>query len=182
MEDLDFSQINKLVNYRYVTGQCSDMSEILEFTKIQLLNSMDNCVKRVSNWGYTIYKNEDNETDKNIDLNEDNFFLDRLNLAKIRYFTGKSKNLKETLQTVKMIVNEDIEHSVKRLISKGYKVITPMDLKENEYDYGHAFDDILGKAIPIEDVLEHAKIIEDNINIIPTSNRTVESLNICIKD
>ena len=25
---------------------------------------MDNCAKRVSNWGYTIYKNEDNKTDK----------------------------------------------------------------------------------------------------------------------
>lgn len=181
MEDLEFSQINKLVNYRYVTGQCSDMSEILEFTKIQLLNSMDNCIKRVSNWGYLICKNEDNETDKNIEFNEDTFFLDRLNLAKIRYLTGKTKNLKEILQTVKMIVSEDIKHSIKKLISEGYKVINPMDLKENEsVDYGHAFDDILGKEIPIEDVLEHAKLIEPTI--IPIANRTVESLGICQKD
>lgn len=180
MEDLEFSEINKLVNYRYVTGQCSDMTEILEFTKIQLLNSMDNCAKRVSNWGYTIYKNEDNETDKNIDVNEDTFFLDRLNLAKIRYLTGKTKNLKETLQTVKMIVNEDIKHSVKKLISEGYKVTNPMDIVENEsMDYGHAFDDILGKAIPIKDVLEHAKLIEPTI--VPIANRTIESLNICQK-
>jgi len=150
MEDLDFSRINKLVNYRYVTGQCSDMSEVLEFTKIQLLNSRDNCIKRVTSWGYLICEKEHDGIDKNVEFDDGTFFIDRLNLAKIRYLTGKSKNLKEIFEVLKIIVNQDVKHNIKKLISDGFKVVNPMDLKENEcekesFDYGQAFDYILGK-------------------------------------
>lgn len=180
MKDLEFADIDKLVDSRYITGKCSDMSEILEFTKIQLLNTIDNCGKRVMNWGYTIYKNEDNENDKNVEVSDKTIFIYHLNIAKKRYLTGQTKNLKEIFSVLKMIVTEDIEHSVRRLISAGYNVINPMDLKENEdIDYGHAFDDILGKEIPIEDILESVEKIQPTI--IPIADRTLESLNICQK-
>ncbi|MFN5979968.1 MAG: hypothetical protein ACK45W_11755 [Pseudanabaena sp.] len=178
MEDLEFKQIDKIVNYRYIMGQCNDMSEMLEFTKIQLLNSTDNCLKRVFNWGYKVYENEDTENDKNIEVNDKTIFIDGLNLAKKRYVTGQTKNLKEIFSVIKMIVTEDIGHSIKRLISDGFSVIDPTVLNENEnesVDYGHAFDDILG----IEEILEHCENIDPII--IPNAVRTIESLNICQK-
>ena len=92
MEDLEFKEIDKIVKYRYITGQCNDMSEMLEFTKIQLLNTTDNCLKRIFNWGYKVYKNEDTENDKNVEVNDKTIFIDGINLAKKRYYTGQTKN------------------------------------------------------------------------------------------
>ncbi len=154
MEDLDFNQVRRLVNYRYVTG-LSDMSEILELTKIDILNSSDKCVQRLFNAGYLPMENITKEELKNsqetytiLEVEQKSIFDSQLFLAKTRYLTGKTKNLKELLAVVKLIITEDLTHSARRLESEGLVIIVDPKYQKvestNKTNYGHAFDDILG--------------------------------------
>ena len=159
MEDLEFTQIEKLVNYRLVKGQSNGMNEILDFTKIQLLNTLENCIERLFKMGYLAMEVNDNEDLKDCDcleVEKKSIFNKQLVLAKNRYVTGKTKDLKELFAVIKMIITQDPSHSMRRLISEGYAIIVnPKYQKvetDNETNYGHAFDDILGKETPFEDI------------------------------
>lgn len=155
MEDLEFTQIEKLVNYRLVTGQSNGMTETFEFIKIELLNTLENCLDRLFNLGYLAMEVNDNEdlTDCDcIEVDKNSIFDKQLVLAKNRYVTGKTKDLKELFTVSKMIITQDPSHSMRRLISEGYAIIvdpkyqtvdTEVDT-ENESNNGNAFNDILG--------------------------------------
>lgn len=142
MEDLEFNEIRNLVNYRYFTG-LSDMSEILELTKIDLSNSIDNCAKRLFAMGYGVMDTEIIDESINIKPSEISVFTEHLQIALKRYLVKKSKNLKEVLAVVKLIVNEDKEHSVRRLNARGHTVFNP-NVKSEGFDPSNAFADILG--------------------------------------
>ena len=152
MEDLEFTQIYKLVNYRLSTGQSNGMTECIEFTKIQLLNTLENCIERIFKMGYLAM-----EVNENVDLTHFHcievhkfisIFDKHLVLAKNRYITDQTKDLKELLSIVKMIITQDPSHSMRRLISEGYEIIVDPKCQtidtENKTNDGHGFDDILG--------------------------------------
>lgn len=156
MEDLEFRDIEKLVNYRLVTGLSEGMTEILEFTKIHLLNCSGNCIERLFKQGYlameSTTKEELKESQEYICLETDDksMFDSHLFLAKTRYLSGKTKGLKEIFTVLKMIITQDLSHSARRLESEGYVItVDPKYQKvetDNETNYGHAFDDILGEV------------------------------------
>ena len=153
MEDLEFTQIEKLADYRLVTGQSNGMTEILDFTKIQLLNTLENCIDRLFKMGYLAMEATTKEDLKDftcLESVEKSIFNTQLVLAKNRYVTGKTKDLKELFAVIKMIITQDPSHSMRRLISEGYAIIVDPKYQkvetDNETNYGHAFDDILGKV------------------------------------
>jgi hypothetical protein len=131
------------------------MSEILELTKIDVLNSTDNCIERLFKQGYLPMEDTTKEELKDskdlyivLEPDPKSIFDSQLVLAKTRYLTGKTKDLKELLSVVKLIITQDLAHSARRLESEGFVIIVDPKYQkvdpDNETNYGHAFDDILG--------------------------------------
>ena len=150
MQDLEFRDIEKLVNYRLVTGQSGDISEFIEFAKIEILNSLENCIDRLFKLGYVAMEVNDNEDSTDCDclkVEKNSIFNKQLELSKNRYISGESKDLKELFTVIKMIITQDTMHSARRLESEGYAIIVdPKYQTENETNNGNAFNDILGEV------------------------------------
>lgn len=127
--DLEFADIEQLVEYRLVTGQSGGMSEFIEFTKIFILNSTDLCVERLFSQGYLAMEDttrEELESEGNrtiVTARPKSIFDTQLTVAKKRYLSGQTANLKEIFTVLKMIITQDVEHNIRRLESEGMTII-----------------------------------------------------------
>jgi hypothetical protein len=57
----DFDDLVKLAKYRYATGQTKDLKEILEASKIVILNDLEHSISRVIQAGFTVHDPTTNE-------------------------------------------------------------------------------------------------------------------------